>query len=74
MKIKQRPGQGVEETTGASSKLAKSAIPIKKTSGRFFFITFISLGSIFLGAEVAHRIFKPDVTVKIDLSDKHKLQ
>ena len=63
MKIIKKPGQAPAE----EQKLAKSAIPLKKSSSRFLLITSLSIASIFLGAEVAHRILKPDVTIKVDL-------
>ncbi|KAF0978842.1 hypothetical protein FDP41_001912 [Naegleria fowleri] len=66
MKIIKRPGQQ-NPASEAEAKMMNKAIPLRKTSWRFLFIVLVSLGSVFAGAETAHRIFKPDITIKPDL-------
>ena len=72
MKIIKKPGQ-LHQASAEEQKIIKSAIPLKKSSSRFLLIAAISIGSIFAGAEVAHRILKPDVTVKVDLKPSEKI-
>ncbi|KAL9645594.1 hypothetical protein ABK040_000657 [Willaertia magna] len=58
-KIIQRPG-----SSNAASSVAKSG---KMGFLRLTYVSLLSFGSLLFGADVAHRYFKPDTTLTIDL-------